>query len=127
TLARFRVTPKIPAAQVVRRLYVGARPRRLHHHHWFERWRCPTPPARQRNPQSPARSSRHRRRSQLDAQWKIYRAPERSRAADRGFYGSRPIRHHRIDRKSTRLNSSHVSISYAVFCLKKKKKKHIIT
>src|SRR5699024_12468195 len=27
-----------------------------------------------------------------------------------------------IDRKSTRLNSSHVSISYAVFCLKKKKK-----
>src|SRR5699024_1630562 len=28
-----------------------------------------------------------------------------------------------IDRKSTRLNSSHVSISYAVFCLKKKKQK----
>src|SRR5437868_15516361 len=28
----------------------------------------------------------------------------------------------RKDRKSTRLNSSHVSISYAVFCLKKKKK-----
>src|SRR5699024_11786859 len=27
------------------------------------------------------------------------------------------------DRKSTRLNSSHVSISYAVFCLRKKKKK----
>src|SRR5690348_17880271 len=29
----------------------------------------------------------------------------------------------RRDRKSTRLNSSHPSISYAVFCLKKKKKK----
>src|SRR5690348_18467356 len=29
----------------------------------------------------------------------------------------------RLDRKSTRLNSSHPSISYAVFCLKKKKKK----
>src|SRR5690606_39973101 len=29
----------------------------------------------------------------------------------------------RLDRKSTRLNSSHVKISYAVFCLKKKKKK----
>src|SRR4051812_49720551 len=29
----------------------------------------------------------------------------------------------RRDRKSTRLNSSHMSISYAVFCLKKKKKK----
>src|SRR5437667_8481996 len=27
-----------------------------------------------------------------------------------------------IDRKSTRLNSSHITISYAVFCLKKKKK-----
>src|SRR5690349_23899850 len=30
-----------------------------------------------------------------------------------------------LDRKSTRLNSSHVEISYAVFCLKKKKKKAI--
>src|SRR5205814_7909085 len=29
----------------------------------------------------------------------------------------------RADRKSTRLNSSHLGISYAVFCLKKKKKK----
>src|SRR5437868_12655649 len=34
--------------------------------------------------------------------------------------GYRPSK---TDRKSTRLNSSHVSISYAVFCLKKKKKK----
>src|SRR5690349_24203517 len=39
----------------------------------------------------------------------------------------RPLRagdryHHRRDRKSTRLNSSHVEISYAVFCLKKKNK-----
>src|SRR5688572_32351315 len=31
------------------------------------------------------------------------------------------------DRKSTRLNSSHSQISYAVFCLKKKKKKKLIT
>src|SRR5207253_3605685 len=31
------------------------------------------------------------------------------------------------DRKSTRLNSSHVAISYAVFCLKKKKNKYTIT
>src|SRR3712207_7405443 len=31
---------------------------------------------------------------------------------------------HPEDRKSTRLNSSHANISYAVFCLKKKKKKH---
>src|SRR6267378_5095463 len=35
----------------------------------------------------------------------------------------RPIRSPFQDRKSTRLNSSHVEISYAVFCLKKKKKK----
>src|SRR5207253_7262323 len=41
------------------------------------------------------------------------RAPGRPRPA----YGSR-------DRKSTRLNSSHVAISYAVFCLKKKKIKY---
>src|SRR5690349_25109387 len=33
------------------------------------------------------------------------------------------VEHHAQDRKSTRLNSSHVEISYAVFCLKKKKKK----
>src|SRR5690348_17725829 len=31
----------------------------------------------------------------------------------------------KLDRKSTRLNSSHPSISYAVFCLKKKKKNKI--
>src|SRR5437660_9373364 len=30
-----------------------------------------------------------------------------------------------LDRKSTRLNSSHVAISYAVFCLKKKKNKQL--
>src|SRR2546426_7621289 len=33
-------------------------------------------------------------------------------------------RHRGADRKSTRLNSSHLVISYAVFCLKKKKKHH---
>src|SRR5436309_8967767 len=32
---------------------------------------------------------------------------------------------HYADRKSTRLNSSHVKISYAVFCLKKKKKTRV--
>src|SRR5256885_3162884 len=31
-----------------------------------------------------------------------------------------------LDRKSTRLNSSHLVISYAVFCLKKKKKNNIL-
>src|SRR5947199_9501085 len=32
-----------------------------------------------------------------------------------------PLRQIAVDRKSTRLNSSHLGISYAVFCLKKKK------
>src|SRR2546430_8039350 len=35
--------------------------------------------------------------------------------------------HFRADRKSTRLNSSHSQISYAVFCLKKKKKNNTLT
>src|SRR2546427_8797475 len=42
---------------------------------------------------------------------------EISNAVDRAHYAPRPCR----DRKSTRLNSSHSQISYAVFCLKKKK------
>src|SRR2546426_6732057 len=37
--------------------------------------------------------------------------------------GLRPFSASSVDRKSTRLNSSHLVISYAVFCLKKKKKK----
>src|SRR5439155_25258657 len=37
-----------------------------------------------------------------------------------GLYGAEAASR---DRKSTRLNSSHVAISYAVFCLKKKKKR----
>src|SRR4051812_49574021 len=40
----------------------------------------------------------------------------------RGGQPSSELPLHRADRKSTRLNSSHMSISYAVFCLKKKKK-----
>src|SRR3712207_8057311 len=39
----------------------------------------------------------------------------------RGLVGQGRGRGH-LDRKSTRLNSSHANISYAVFCLKKKKK-----
>src|SRR5438874_9304761 len=42
----------------------------------------------------------------------------RGTEVDRHAHGNYPL-----DRKSTRLNSSHVEISYAVFCLKKKKKK----
>src|SRR5438105_10601770 len=49
------------------------------------------------------------------------------RVCCRGLCDSSPscrIRGNKRDRKSTRLNSSHEWISYAVFCLKKKKKKN---
>src|SRR5437867_8218281 len=54
------------------------------------------------------------------------RAPATSRKTPRVTIPSRiawiePCRKPDIDRKSTRLNSSHRTISYAVFCLKKKK------
>src|SRR5690242_21503341 len=59
------------------------------------------------------RSWRGRRRAcgylAADAAWRGVRCAAQSRG--------------RSDRKSTRLNSSHMSISYAVFCLKKKTKK----
>src|SRR5688572_32709343 len=45
-------------------------------------------------------------------------APRASRCCKHSFRRAEP------DRKSTRLNSSHSQISYAVFCLKKKKKKN---
>src|SRR5688572_31580717 len=43
-------------------------------------------------------------------------------ALDDGLSGRPALRGHGRDRKSTRLNSSHSQISYAVFCLKKKKR-----
>src|SRR5699024_11351122 len=46
------------------------------------------------------------------ANWCVYRCND---------VGSAVAKNAELDRKSTRLNSSHVSISYAVFCLKKKK------
>src|SRR3712207_8320012 len=48
--------------------------------------------------------------------------------AERRDVPDRPVHalHRREDRKSTRLNSSHANISYAVFCLKKKKKYYIV-
>src|SRR3712207_7149763 len=45
------------------------------------------------------------------------------RGADVEVHPGQPQRTPLQDRKSTRLNSSHANISYAVFCLKKKKKK----
>src|SRR4051812_49636863 len=56
----------------------------------------------------------------------VHRAEERPRP----YAGVREqlhqlVAHVLLDRKSTRLNSSHMSISYAVFCLKKKKNEQI--
>src|SRR5690606_40608386 len=62
---------------------------------------------------------------------KLYYEAWTTRASDRGPSAGRwdngpliteilALRHESADRKSTRLNSSHVKISYAVFCLKKK-------
>src|SRR5256885_9136005 len=45
-----------------------------------------------------------------------------TRTASKCPMGNVPVGPAKLDRKSTRLNSSHLVISYAVFCLKKKKK-----
>src|SRR5699024_11395941 len=47
------------------------------------------------------------------------------RRSKENHYKYNPLLTEEEDRKSTRLNSSHVSISYAVFCLKKKKQKRL--
>src|SRR5437660_7173255 len=57
-----------------------------------------------------AAMAQRRRRGRVRSSAVIHASPEVGRSMDK-------------DRKSTRLNSSHVAISYAVFCLKKKKKK----
>src|SRR2546430_13700625 len=55
--------------------------------------------------------------------WRGARALRRRRARHHALH-QRHHHHSVADRKSTRLNSSHSQISYAVFCLKKKKKKY---
>src|SRR5690625_7078319 len=47
--------------------------------------------------------------------------PEEADPFCKNVHPIHPALHTVLDRKSTRLNSSHVAISYAVFCLKKKK------
>src|SRR5688572_30969865 len=79
---------------------------------------------------SPEVQLESRRHLDIDAFARLGREPG-------GIGGSQPhvprhLRRGRLarsarDRKSTRLNSSHSQISYAVFCLKKKKKKNQIT
>src|SRR2546430_8924427 len=53
--------------------------------------------------------------------------PDRSAAGGLGGGRAKDDERHDADRKSTRLNSSHSQISYAVFCLKKKKKHKLVT
>src|SRR3989442_9580841 len=68
-------------------------------------------------------------RSTLFPYTTLFRSPNaaflRHRSGDRGDPDRGAVGHHGWeDRKSTRLNSSHVRISYAVFCLKKKDAYH---
>src|SRR5947209_10584014 len=51
----------------------------------------------------------------------LVRIPIETKMAPQGYIGMRTSGPPRKDRKSTRLNSSHANISYAVFCLKKQK------
>src|SRR3712207_7543331 len=68
-------------------------------------------------------------RSRADARERARRAARRDRRRTGRERGHEPQRRRLVarrlavhaDRKSTRLNSSHANISYAVFCLKKKK------
>src|SRR5256885_16837051 len=64
----------------------------------------------------------YRRRRQGHPLQRSHRRP--LRPADHGRLRLHHEAAHLVDRKSTRLNSSHLVISYAVFCLKKKKKKY---
>src|SRR3712207_8277730 len=67
----------------------------------------------------PSRTARTRSPS-ADAECPMERAAQRETAERVGRRATKG------DRKSTRLNSSHANISYAVFCLKKKKKAQLI-
>src|SRR2546422_1437450 len=67
-----------------------------------------------------------------DVQQDFYSGKKIEVAVQSSFSGLRAFfdqmaHYQRIDRKSTRLNSSHGYISYAVFCLKKKKKNKVHT
>src|SRR3712207_8244620 len=71
----------------------------------------------------------HRRRQLIKRIGKVRQRPHPSQDEDQAEEEPEDVPHHSpggsnasIDRKSTRLNSSHANISYAVFCLKKKKR-----
>src|SRR5688572_32611402 len=62
-------------------------------------------------------------RSSRASRWFDAELPDRFQIASGAPDSTTPENSSALDRKSTRLNSSHSQISYAVFCLKKKKKK----
>src|SRR5258705_12474692 len=80
-----------------------------------------------------SRTYRYRRCQFCKAKFRTQERPVRWEGVDRKWPGTAPSRtgwrSNRVlaDRKSTRLNSSHLGISYAVFCLKKKKKQAYCT
>src|SRR5690349_22411008 len=61
----------------------------------------------------------------LQGAGRVVQVDDRLRRATQGLVGAQLDQHPAAprDRKSTRLNSSHVEISYAVFCLKKKNRR----
>src|SRR5256885_9687530 len=71
-----------------------------------------------------ARTSPKEPRHEPSRQGRARPRRHRHHARQRGLE-AHPLQGPEADRKSTRLNSSHLVISYAVFCLKKKKKKYI--
>src|SRR5690349_23229896 len=88
----------------------------------------PPPPISTLFPYTTLFRSRHRESRQRNRLAELLRQLDRldrQRAGGlplwRGRLGLLCYLGHLLDRKSTRLNSSHVEISYAVFCLKKKK------
>src|SRR5205807_5641253 len=60
-------------------------------------------------------------RSRLESEIRSIVKEMKKAITDKDFEKAVFLREREIDRKSTRLNSSHLVISYAVFCLKKKK------
>src|SRR3712207_7877895 len=79
--------------------------------------------------------SRRRRRARGGGHEDVHEPTGRARVARRARGRARRRRRRRDpgdcrrdgDRKSTRLNSSHANISYAVFCLKKKNTSHLLS
>src|SRR2546427_8739881 len=70
--------------------------------------------------QNRERTAVERKRSDVSVQKHLLAFPRIG--THKGFAGIPGSHTEQLDRKSTRLNSSHSQISYAVFCLKKKKK-----